>query len=135
MRSDEKKIILFDGVCNLCNTTVSFLMKRDRRDVFRFAPLQTEPGTRLAQDRGIPTADLDSVVLVETNDHYVKSTAALRIARELPGAYRFLYPLILIPRGLRDAIYDLVARNRYRWFGRQESCRVPTPEERGKFLT
>ena len=130
----EKKIILFDGVCNLCNSAVAFLIKRDRRDVFRFAPLQTQRGTHLADHCGIATSELTSIALIDGNRCFTMSSAVLRIARELPR-YRLLYPLVVIPKALRDGAYDFVARNRYRWFGRRESCMIPTPEVQSKFLS
>ena len=134
-KSGDKKIILFDGLCHLCDSAITFVMKRDKRDVFGFAPLQTEAGARIADARGVSTADLDSVILVEGDGYHAKSSAVLRIGRSLGGVYSLLYPLILLPRWLRDAVYDFVARNRYRWFGQRESCRVPTPRERGRFLS
>jgi predicted DCC family thiol-disulfide oxidoreductase YuxK len=144
-----RAVILFDGVCNLCNATVRFVIERDRGDKFRFAPLQG-PAARALLDRvrrtgpnrlqGLSSLDPDpggpaSILLLEESKAYEKSAAALRIARHLGGAYPLLYGLVLVPRFLRDAVYDLVARNRYRWFGKREACMVPTPELREKFLT
>lgn len=129
----EKKIILFDGVCNLCNGAVAFLIGRDRGDVFRFAALQSEAGARLAHRHDLQASDLSSVVLIEGDRAFTKSTAALRILRGLPW-YRVLYGLVAVPPVLRDAVYDWVARNRYGWFGRRDACMVPSPEVRGKFL-
>ena len=134
IKPEDKKIILFDGVCNLCISAVNFVIKRDRRGVFRFAPLQSEVGTRLAARHGIAAPELTSIVLIEGDRHFTKSTAALRIAGELPGGYRLLHPFIVVPRVIRDAVHDLVARNRYAWFGQRESCMIPTPEVRSKFL-
>lgn len=127
----NKSLILFDGVCNLCNGTVQFLIKRDFKDEFRFAPLQSELGEKVSRQLG--RANRQSIVLVQSNRIYTKSSAALRIAKHLQFPWKLSYGFILLPRLLRDRIYDYIARNRYRWFGRQESCMVPTPENRRKF--
>lgn len=130
-----KKIVLFDGVCNLCNGAVQFVIRRDRRDRFRFAALQSELGQELCRARHIDTSQVDSIVLIDPGvAYYIKSDAALEIARDLKG-YGWM-PLLLgwIPRGVRDAVYDLVARNRYRWFGKKDQCMIPTPELQEKFL-
>jgi predicted DCC family thiol-disulfide oxidoreductase YuxK len=128
------KIILFDGVCNLCSGTVSFVIKRDSKDIFRFASLQSETGENLTAKYGIDTAKVDSIILIDEGAVYIKFTAALRIARSLPGAYPLLYCFIIIPRFFRDWIYEGIARKRYAWFGKKESCMVPTPELKSKFL-
>jgi len=130
-----KKIVLFDGVCNLCNGAVQFIIRRDRRDRFRFAALQSELGQELCRARHIDTSQVDSIVLIDPGvAYYIKSDAALEIARDLNG-YGWM-PLMLgwIPRGVRDAVYDLVARNRYRWFGKKDQCMIPTPDLQQKFL-
>ena len=127
-------IVLFDGVCNLCNGSVQFLIKRDREALFRFASLQSETGQKLQADLGMDSQALDSVILVEDGRWYKESDAALRIARNLPGAWQLLTAFRIIPRPLRDAAYRLIARNRYRWFGKTETCWLPTPELRGRFL-
>ncbi len=135
MEQSGKKIILFDGVCNLCNGAVQFIIKRDGGDRFRFAALQSELGQELCRARHIDTTQIDSIILIDPGiAYYVKSDAALEIARELRG-YGWM-PLMLgwIPRGVRDAVYDLVARNRYRWFGKKDQCMIPTPELQKKFL-
>lgn len=132
---EGKKIVLFDGVCNLCNRSVQFVIRHDRGDRFRFASLQGETGRKLLAERGIDTATTDSIILIDPGvAFYIKSDAALELARHLSG-YRWL-PFLLgwLPRALRDAAYDLVARNRYRWFGKQEQCMVPSPELRARFL-
>jgi predicted DCC family thiol-disulfide oxidoreductase YuxK len=129
-------ILLFDGVCNLCNAVVRFVVARDRAGVFRFAALQSEVGARLLAEHGVevPEGDPDSVVLIECGRAYVESTAALRAARYLAFPWFLLWPGLLVPRPIRDAIYRWIARNRYRWFGRRDQCMVPTPELRAKFL-
>ncbi len=133
-RPEFKKVILFDGVCSLCNSAVSYVIERDRKDVFRFVPLQSEVGARLAALTNASVSDLSSVVLIEGDRHFTKSSAVLRIAKELPGGFPLLHWLMAIPRPIRDAVYDLVARHRYRWFGKRERCMIPPPEERGRFL-
>ena len=135
MEQSGKKIILFDGVCNLCNGAVQFIIKRDGGDRFRFAALQSELGQELCRARHIDTTQIDSIILIDPGiAYYVKSDAALEIARELRG-YGWM-PLMLgwIPRGVRDAVYDVVARNRYRWFGKKDQCMIPTPELQKRFL-
>lgn len=130
--SVENDVVLFDGVCNLCNASVTFVIERDRSDAFRFAALQSEQGRRLLTEYPGPIPD--SIVLIQEGRFYTRSDAALRIARRLGGPYPFLYPLIFLPRWLRDPVYNWVARNRYRWFGKRDSCMIPTPELRLKFL-
>lgn len=128
-------IVLFDGVCNLCNGSIQFLVKRDPQAYFRFASLQSDTGQKLQAALGMDPQALDSVILVEGDRWYKESDAALRIARNLPGAWKLLAAFRIIPRPLRDAAYRLIARNRYRWFGKAEPCWLPTPELRGRFLT
>jgi len=121
-------IILFDGVCNLCNASVNFVIDRDTESYFQYGALQSESGGKLLADHNIPARYLDSIVLLEDGAFYTSSDAALRIARRLSGAWRFLYVLRWIPGFIRDGVYNWIARNRYRWFGRSDSCRIPTPE-------
>ncbi len=127
-------IVLFDGVCNLCNGAVQFLLRRDPAGRFRFASLQSPAGEALQTRLGIDPKALDSILLVEGERWYRESDAALRIASQLSGAWRMLGALRVIPRPLRDPLYRWIARNRYRWFGKQETCWLPTPELRGRFL-
>lgn len=131
----DKKIILFDGVCNLCNNSVNFIIEHDKKDVFRFASLQSEIGQKLTSERGIDPEELDSIVLIEPGVAYFKkSTAALEISKELSGGYSMLKYFSFLPEGLRDSVYDLIANNRYKWFGKKDSCMIPTPELKAKFL-
>ncbi|MAM28858.1 MAG: thiol-disulfide oxidoreductase [Flavobacteriaceae bacterium] len=130
----QHKIILFDGVCNLCNSSVTFVIKRDTNDVFRFAALQEAPGQTLIKKHGIDPAETDSIILVSGDKAYTKSTAALKIARHLGGGYPLLYAFVIVPKFIRNWVYDYVAKNRYRWYGKKESCMIPTPELRSKFL-
>jgi predicted DCC family thiol-disulfide oxidoreductase YuxK len=132
--SVSEPIVLFDGVCNFCNAGVNFLIDHDARQRLRFAALQSATGQRLLRRFGLRTTDFDTLVLVEGRHCYLRSTAALRIAAHLEAPWRFLVALLLVPTFLRDCAYEVLARNRYRWFGRSESCRVPTPELRQRFL-
>ena len=134
MEESLHPIVLFDGVCNLCNGSVQFIIRRDPAARFRFASLQSPLGEELGPGSGSTRQAVDSVILVEGDRWYKESDAALRIARGMGGAWKALWALRLIPRPLRDAAYRLVARNRYRWFGKQETCWLPTPELRGRFL-
>jgi predicted DCC family thiol-disulfide oxidoreductase YuxK len=128
-------IVLFDGVCNFCNRSVSFVIKHDRRGYFRFAALQTAKGGEVARRHGIDPERLETFVLVENGRAYRKSGAALRVARRLGGPYALAYGLISIPPFMRDFFYDWFARRRYRWFGKRDECMVPSPELRERFLT
>jgi predicted DCC family thiol-disulfide oxidoreductase YuxK len=132
----DRPVIVFDGVCNLCNASVDFVLKRDRREQFLFASNQSEAGRELLQGRGVaPPDDAPSVYLVEEDGRVsTRSTAALRIARRLRFPWWMAYAFIVAPRPLRDAVYDFIARNRYRWFGKSDTCRLPTAQERARFL-
>ncbi|WP_291871177.1 thiol-disulfide oxidoreductase DCC family protein [Maribacter sp.] len=131
----SKKIILFDGVCNLCNGAVQFVIKRDKKEQFLFTPLQSETGKKLLKERGIDTIQIDSIILIEPNVvYFVKSDAALEIAKNLNSPWKIIHLLKVFPKGLRDFVYDFIAKNRYRWYGKKEQCMVPTPELRAKFL-
>ena len=126
-------VILFDGVCNLCNAGVQFVVARDPAGHFQFAPLQSTTAARLIASSGVRALP-DSIVLVEDGRVWTQSTAALRIARRLRFPWPAAYAMIVVPRPMRDWIYNLVARNRYRWFGKREACMVPTPALRARFL-
>jgi len=127
-------IILFDGVCNLCNGAVNFVIKRDSANVFKFTPLQEKQGILLLKKHAIDAQKLDSIVLIENKNVYIKSSAALRIARKLSGLWPLFFVLLIIPRFIRDGVYDFIAKNRYKWFGKKEQCMIPTPGLREKFL-
>jgi len=127
------KILLFDGVCNLCDSTVQFVIKRDPHAQFRFASLQSEKGQQLIQQYGIAN-DLNSFILIDQDRCYSKSSAALRVMKNIKGPWRLLYGLIIVPRPIRDAGYDLIAKNRYKWFGKKEQCMLPSPDIRERFL-
>ena len=131
---NDKAVILFDGVCNLCNASVNFVIDRDREGYFKFGALQSDEGRILLQESGITEEYLDSIILVENDQVYRESDAALRIARRLTGGWPLIYYFRWIPRGIRDGIYRWIARNRYSWFGKSDTCRIPTPELKSRFL-
>ncbi|TDK59292.1 thiol-disulfide oxidoreductase DCC family protein [Bacillus salipaludis] len=128
-----ERIVLFDGVCNLCNHSVQFIIKRDVSGKFKFASLQGETGNRMITKYGL-APDLNSFVLIENDKVYMKSTAALRVCRELKGAWKLFAILMMIPTNIRDYIYDIIAKNRYTWFGKKNSCMLPSPELKKRFL-
>lgn len=127
-------VVLFDGVCNLCNGSVRFIIERDPRGRFQFAPLQSPVAERLIGARVDRTSLPDSIVLVDDERLYVRSSAALRIARGLRFPWPLAWVFIVVPRPIRDWVYDLIARHRYAWFGRRDECMLPTPEVKGRFL-
>jgi len=127
-------VVLFDGVCNLCNGSVRFVIERDPHKHFQFAPLQSETATTLIGGTANPLAMPDSIVLVDDGRLYVRSTAALRIARRLRFPWPLLWVFMAVPRPLRDWVYDVIARHRYGWFGKRDTCMVPTKEIRDRFL-
>lgn len=127
-------IILFDGVCNLCNSSVNFIIDHDKKNVFRFASLQSDAGQTLLKKFNLNVKDFNSIILVENDKFYERSSAVMKIVRKFPGLWKFLYLFIIIPPPVRNFVYDIIADNRYKWFGKKESCRVPTPELKEKFL-
>lgn len=127
-------IVLFDGVCNFCNASVNFVIEHDKAGYFKFAPLQSEIGEELVAKHGIDTADTDSVIVVENDRVYTHSSAALRIAKQLDGMWSWTYAFIVVPKPIRDLAYRIFAKHRYRLFGRQDTCMMPTPEIRARFL-
>jgi predicted DCC family thiol-disulfide oxidoreductase YuxK len=127
-------IVIYDGECSFCDGSVQFMLDHDPKGRFRFAASQSEAGRQLLVRAGLPPEGVGSIVLIEDGKVYTKTTASLRIARKLRGLSPLAYPLILIPRVVRDFFYDLFAANRYRWFGKLEQCRLPSPEQRERFL-
>jgi predicted DCC family thiol-disulfide oxidoreductase YuxK len=127
-------IVLFDGVCNLCNSSVQFILKRDKQKKFVFGSLQGSAGQLLLKKYNLPADNFHSFVLIEGEKVYTQSTAALRITKHLKRGWQLLFGFIIVPKFLRDAVYKWIARNRYKWFGKRDTCRVPTPEEKGRFL-
>ena len=136
MEMSDRPVVLFDGTCNLCNGAVRFVIAHDRAGHFRFAALQSVAGERLLRERGRAAVwgDPESVLLVEGQEVYTHSDAALRIAKRLDGAWPLLHGLILVPSFIRDAVYRFIARRRYRWFGRTEVCPAPSPGSSARFL-
>jgi predicted DCC family thiol-disulfide oxidoreductase YuxK len=133
-KSQERPILLFDGVCNLCNGAVKFIIAQDPKGKYAFASLQSAVGEALLRRHNLPTQHIDTVVLVEEGKVYTRSSAGLRVAKGLGGVWTLLYVFMVVPKPIRDAVYDFIARNRYRWFGRQESCMLPSPEIAERFL-
>ncbi len=130
----NKPILLFDGVCNLCDFMVRFIIPRDPKAALLFCSLQSPRGRKILQSFGLPEDPLPTVVLVEGDDCYLRSTAALRVMRRLAWPWKAFYVLIAVPRPLRDFGYNLIAGNRYRLMGKREACMVPTPELKDRFL-
>jgi predicted DCC family thiol-disulfide oxidoreductase YuxK len=127
-------ILLFDGECNLCNYAVQFVIRRDPRGYYRFAALQSQAGKQLLEQYQLSSTEINTVILIQNGKLYTKSTAALKLTRNLNRLWPLVYLLIIIPGFLRDPIYDWIARNRYKWFGRRELCMLPTPEMNSNFL-
>ncbi len=134
MDEPAKKIVLFDGVCNLCNGLVRFIIKRDRNGKFRFASLQSEIGQQWLLRFGLAKNEFESFVLIEGEKFYLKSSAALKMLKELGGIWKAFYVFIFVPRPVRDFIYDLIAKSRYKIFGKRDVCMIPTPELKERFL-
>jgi predicted DCC family thiol-disulfide oxidoreductase YuxK len=131
----DKKIILFDGVCNLCDATVQFIIKHDKNDLFRFAAIQSEIGQQIVQHIGVDITKTDSILLYEPGHaYYYKAEAALMIAKGLGGIYSLMGIFSVLPKALSNSIYDYVARNRYKWYGKKQDCMIPTPEMKVKFI-
>lgn len=132
--SDDHPILLFDGVCNLCNGAIQFVIPRDPEGKIRYAPLQSDLGETVQESAGLSTDDLETVVLVDDGMAYTKSDAAIRVGEHLGGVYRLLSLGRLLPRGLRDRIYDVVAENRYDWFGKKDQCMIPDEDVSDRFI-
>lgn len=129
-----ESIVVFDGVCNLCNRAVDFIMRHDHQRRFRFASSQSPVGQALVEAADLPAADTDTVLVIEDGTTFVRSDAVLHIARQLGRPWSLLWPLVHLPRPIRDLVYRLIARSRYRVFGRRDTCRIPSPDERNRFL-
>ncbi|MED5019285.1 thiol-disulfide oxidoreductase DCC family protein [Paenibacillus chibensis] len=132
---DTERIVLVDGVCHLCQGLTRFIIERDPHAKFRFASLQSDVGAELLRKGGLPVDEVDTVVLIENGNYYVRSAAVLRIFRQMRMPWPLLYAFAFVPLPLRDRMYRYVARNRYRWFGKEEQCMLPTPELRKRFLS
>ncbi len=131
---ENKSIILFDGVCNLCNSSIQFIIKRDKKHHFLFTSLQSDAGQELLLHFKLKKSDFDSIILIQNNKVYQKSTAILQISRYLPGLWKLNYAFIIFPKFIRDFVYTIIANNRYKWFGKKEVCMIPTPELKARFL-
>lgn len=131
---DQKQIILFDGVCNFCSFWVDFVLKRDKNDLFKFCALQSSKGIELVKKYNLDSSRQDTFFLISGNKVYTKSTAALIVCKQLKGMIKIMFVFIIIPKFARDFIYDLIAKNRYKLFGKRERCRIPTAAEMNKFL-
>lgn len=130
----QPPIILFDGVCNFCNSAVNFVIKRDKNSILKFTTLQSGIAHQMLAHQNIPTNDLSSFVFIENEKIYTRSTAALRVCKYLTGLWPLMYGFIIVPKFIRDGIYNWIAKNRYRWFGKKEECMIPTPQIKAKFL-
>lgn len=131
---NDQPIILFDGICNLCNNAVQFVIKRDKKGIIQFAPLQSDVGQQLLKQYQLPPAAMESFVLIENGKAYSRSSAALKVSRYLKGIWPLCYGLMIVPKFIRNGIYNWVAANRYKWFGVREECMIPTPELKKRFL-
>lgn len=130
----QKDILLFDGVCNLCNNSINFVIDHDPDGQFKFAALQSEFGQKKLRELNLQADDFDSIVLLSNDQIFIKSTAALKVAKKLTGAWPALYAFIIIPPFVRHAVYNLIAKNRYKIWGKTDQCRVPTPELKQRFI-
>ena len=128
-------IILFDGVCNFCNSSVNKIILQDKKNRFKFAPLQSEIGKKLLEKHSIDSSKIDSIILIEKDAAFTKSTAILKISKHMSGIYPLAYGFIIIPAVIRNLVYDFIARNRYKWWGKKDSCMIPTQEVKSKFLS
>ncbi len=132
--NENFSIILFDGVCNFCNSSVNKIIRHDKKNRFKFAALQSETGKNLLEKYSIDSTKIDSIILIENNYAFTKSTAILKISKHLNGIYPLAYGFIIIPTFIRNFVYDIIARNRYKWWGKKDSCMIPTEEVKEKFI-
>jgi len=131
---ETSKIILFDGICNLCNSSVQKVIKNDSKNIFKFASLQSDFGQRFLNKNQLNSEEFDSIILIDGDKFYTSSDAALRIGKELKGIYKISSFLLWIPKFIRDGVYRIISKNRYRWFGKQNTCWIPTKELQDKFI-
>lgn len=130
----QQAVILFDGVCNFCNGTVNFLLRQDKKMRFRFAALQSEAGQALLAQYGLSKENLDTFILLDNGKVYRRSTAALRVGNNLPWYWQWTQVFRIVPPFIRDGVYNFIARNRYKWFGKKATCMLPTPGMQSRFL-
>ncbi len=131
---NEQPTILFDGVCNFCNSAVNFVIKRNKKANIVFSPMQSAAGEKLLQQYHLDDNDMKSFIFIDSGKVYKQSTGALRVCRYLRAAWPLCYGFIIVPKFIRDGIYNWIARNRYKWFGKKESCMIPTPAVKARFL-
>ena len=131
---NTQSFILFDGVCNFCNSAVNFTLKRNAKADIFFAPMQSAAGQKLLVQYHLPVSDMESFVFIENDKAYNRSTAALKVCRHLRGLWPLSYVFIIVPKFIRDGIYNWIAKNRYKWFGQKQECMIPTPEVKARFL-
>jgi predicted DCC family thiol-disulfide oxidoreductase YuxK len=131
---NAKSIVLFDGLCNLCNLSVAFIIQHDKKEQFLFASLQSDAAKQILLQFDLKKLNFDSIVLVANENIYEKSSAVLKIAKQLSGGIKLLYALIVFPQMIRDWVYDYIAKNRYKWFGKKDNCMVPSEEIKSRFL-
>lgn len=127
------KIILFDGECNFCNRSVQFIIKRDPEGYYKFASLQSDIGQKILKEYSVPE-NINSFILIDNNRCYSKSSATLRVCKNLKGLWKLFHSLLIVPRPIRDFFYEIIAKNRYKWFGKKDSCMLPSPDIRKRFL-
>lgn len=127
-------VILFDGVCNLCNHIVQFIIKRDKKKQFLFASLQGKTGQDVLKKFNLSANDFNSFIILEGDKIYTRSTGALRMLKKLGGGWKLFYGFIIVPKFIRNAVYNWIARNRYKWYGKRDECMIPTPELKERFL-
>lgn len=132
--NEDKPIILFDGVCNFCNASVNFIIRQDKKNVFRFAALQSKAGQELLAKYHLPQTQINSFILVDRGKIYKRSAAGFKVYGKLPWYWKWTQIFWIVPRFITDAVYDFVAKNRYKWFGKKEECMIPTPQVRSRFL-
>lgn len=134
MNQPAHSIIFFDGYCNLCSSSVQFIIQRDPHQQFRFASLQSNFGKKILTQFNLSTTNLNTLVLLQDGNIYTRSTAALKIAKKLTGAWSYMYAFIIVPTFIRDFFYNFIAKNRYQWFGKKEACWIPTAELKALFI-
>ena len=130
----DKKIVLFDGVCNLCSNSVQFIIRHDKKNQFLFGSLQGKAGQEYLKKFNLPEDSFNSFMLVENDKLYTRSSGALRMLKYIGNGWQLLYGFIIVPKFIRDGVYNFIAKNRYKWFGKKDACWIPTPELKGKFL-
>ena len=133
--NNTPNILLFDGVCNLCNGFVKFVIKRDKKNIIKFASLQSDAGQKILLQHHLPVSEFQSFVYIANNKVLLKSTAALTLMKDIGGGWQLMYGFIIVPKFIRDYVYSIVAKNRYKWFGKQNNCMIPTKELMSKFLS